>query len=64
MKKLLSIFGLIAVLIAAAIGGGIGKEAGKAAFFLQSRLRNRLKLNYTRASTRRLNYPTSADQLW
>lgn len=33
MKKLLSIFGLIAVLIAAAIGGGIGKEAGKAAFF-------------------------------
>jgi hypothetical protein len=32
MKKLLSIFGFIAVLIAAAIGGGIGKEAGKAAF--------------------------------
>lgn len=31
-KKLLSVFGFIAVLIAAAIGGGIGKEVGKAAF--------------------------------
>lgn len=31
MRKLLSVFGFIAVLIAAAIGGGIGKEVGKAA---------------------------------